>query len=410
MGPSGSQKLAVLLCKFSDASAVEEHPTSYYQDLIERVGTGGLADYWSDASLKNIDLQGSRVFGWKVIDSKHDDFVNTHPGRWDKIRGAIDAFPEVTTSSYVGVVAVFNVGVGDSAKANSGVLCGPGDTTVTFLAHETGHIFGLEHSFDTSSRRDAPWSAPGEYFDMDDIMSAMNVNSDVGSPFSPRGPLLAAPNLDRIGWLDPDRVWTPAFASSSSVNQVDLASLGHPEVAGYLAAKIGSLYVEFRTADGWDSRIPHSAVLIHTMRDPNAVVIASDPSNYVNDWQPGQTYGPSPVELAIHGGTVVHVDSFDLQAKTARITVTHQARPIIAEGPGQIFGGVAQGGDGLILLPSGKVVHVPPRSPVLAVLDRLAVAADTDTLSPAARRSVEVAVLRDVAELAGALSATERPG
>jgi hypothetical protein len=397
VGVSGSQRLVVLLCKFSDAAGTEPHPDSFYRDLVQRSGTGGLADYWPAASLDHIDLNGSDVFGWKVIEPKRDDFVNAHPDRWSKIQGAIDAFPEVPVSTYAGVIAVFNIDVGDSANKNNGVLCGPGDGNVTFLAHETGHIFGLQHSFDMSGRKLATWSAPGEYYDRADIMSAMTVDSDAGSPFSPLGPLLATPNLDRMGWLDPARVWTPAYGGGSSVEQVDLVSLGHPDVPGYLAAKVENLYVEFRTADGWDRGLPRAALLIHTLRDPNAVVIASDAANYINDWQPGQSYGPSAFELAIHGGTVVHIDSFNLPANTARITITHQARPVIVEGPVSVFGGVAQDGGGLIVLPSGKFVRVPPHSPVLEVLDMLAVAADTQALSPVAQRAVQLAVARDVA-------------
>jgi hypothetical protein len=409
MRVSGSQPFAVLLCKFGDSPTTEPHPSGYYEDLVAQ-GKGGLGDYWPDASLGNIDLEGSKVFGWKVLDVKRDDFVNAHPSRREKIDGAIAAFPASATSNVTGVIAVFNVSPGDSAAAGNGVLCGPGDPSVTFLGHETGHVFGLEHSFDTSSRKDAPWSAPGEYFDMHDVMSAMNVYDRGGQPFSPLGPLLAAPNLDRMGWLDPTRVWTPSGTNSSSVDEFDLVSLGHREIPGYLAARIGGLYVEFRTQDGWDAAIPRAAVLIHTLRDPNAIVLSSDPANYVNDWQPGQTYGPSALVLALRGGTQIRVDSFDLEAKKARITVGRHARPIIEEGAVEIFGGIEADGGGWIVLPSGKIVRVPPRSPVLTLLDKLAVAGDTTMLSEAARRSVEHAVLDDVAKAARKLAKERQPG
>jgi len=405
MSLSGSQKFAMLLCKFADSTTVEPHPTSYYQDLIERAGTGGLADYWKAASLNHIDLGGSMVYGWKVLTSTHDQYVAAHPSRWEKILGAIAAFPEVNVSGYTGVVAVFNRDIGDSGAAGAGVLCGPEDTNVTFLAHETGHVFGLQHSFDTSSRMDVSWSAPGEYYDLHDIMSAMNVYMDRTSAFGMAGPLLAAPNLDRLGWLDPSRVWTPPLTGSSSQSQLDLVSLDSPGFPGYIAAKIGTLYVEFRTVDGWDKAIPRPAVLIHFLRDPNAVVLASDPVKYVNDWQPGQTYGPSPIRAAIfHGGTWVHVESFNMQARTARITITHQTRPIsmldrIFEGAAQIVLSQAQDGGGWIVLASGRIIPVAPRSPVLEVLDKLAIAAETEALSVEARRSVERTVFADLANL-----------
>ena len=79
---------------------------------------------------------------------------------------------------------------------------------VTFLAHETGHVFGLQHSFDQSNRKDATWSAPGEYYDKHDIMSAMNTYSASNEKFGKYGPLLCTPNLDSMGWLPPSRVWS----------------------------------------------------------------------------------------------------------------------------------------------------------------------------------------------------------
>jgi hypothetical protein len=400
MPPSGSQKFAVLLCRFKDAPNDEPHPASWYSDLVNE-GHGGLADYWRDASLGHIDLKGSSVYGWTTLDVTRDDFVNSHPSRRDKIDGAIAAFPASATSGVTGVIAVFNRSVTDSAASGNGVLCGPDDPSVTFLGHETGHVFGLEHSFDTSSRKDADWSQPGEYFDRLDIMSAMNVDSLDGQTFSPVGPLLATPNLDRMGWLDTARVWTPSSANSSSVEELELVSLGHPEIPGYLAVRIGELYVEFRTQDGWDAGISRPAVLIHRLVDPNAVVLASDPTNYVNDWQPGQTYGPSSLELAIRGGTQITIVSFDLSAKKARIRVLQAARPPVSEvGPGAIFGGVGVDGGGIIVLPSGKVVRVPPGWPAISVLEKLAVLTDTQVLSPISRRAVEAAVLEDVARTA----------
>jgi hypothetical protein len=341
-------------------------------------------------------------------------FLGAHPGRWAKIQGAIDAFPEVNANSYTGVIAVYNDDATDSGAAGNGVLCNPWDTNVTFLAHETGHVFGLQHSFDNSTRKDASWSAPGEYFDKHDLMSAMNVYTDNTSPFVMAGPLLATPNQDRMGWLDQARVWAPSSFNSSITDQIDLVSLGHPDVAGFLAAKIGSLYVEFRTVDGWDSGIPRPGVLIHYLHEPNAVVLASDPVAYVNDWQPGQTYGPNPLHEAIfHGGTRVHIDSFNVQATTARITISHEARPIsvlgrdVLEGAVRILSGVKEDGGGWIILPSGRIVRVPPRSPILEVLDKLAVAAETESLTSAARRAVESAVFEDVADLTGRLKDTD---
>jgi hypothetical protein len=366
----GSQKLAVFLCKFSDNSNVEPHPADFYKDLFATRGTGGLNDYWIAASLGAINLDGTEVFGWRAVKEKKADFLKSKPGRWDKVQGGADAFPEVDRSKYAGVVTMFNTDVGD-AGTSGGVLASPTSMSVTFLGHETGHVFGLEHSFDQSDRKDADWSAPGEYFDQYDIMSAMNVYTTYHERFAERGPLLCAANLDRMGWLPPQRVWTMTGGNSSGAGEFDLVSMSHPNIPGYMAAQVGGVYVEFRTMEQWDGGIPRAGVLIHQMHDPNAVVIASDKTNYINDWQPGQMYGTSDLEMVVFGGVQIRVKSFDLAAKKARIAIrVVAARPIVV-GPGRAFGGVAIDGGGILIL-NGKVVHIPPRSPMFALAEQMA--------------------------------------
>ncbi len=55
MALTGSQKFAVLLCKFSDSADTEPRSVAFMQDLCARRGTGGLNDYWIAASLGNDD-------------------------------------------------------------------------------------------------------------------------------------------------------------------------------------------------------------------------------------------------------------------------------------------------------------------------------------------------------------------
>jgi hypothetical protein len=370
MALQGSQPLAVLLCKFADTPEIEPQPTSYYQDLVSNRGTGGLNDYWADASMGAIDLDGSMVFGWKVLGSTRSNFLAAHPGRWDKIKGAIDAFSEVDTSRFKAVVAVFNVDVTDGG-AQGGVLAQPGDANATFLGHETGHLFGLEHSFDASVRLLETWSAPGEYFDRHDLMSAMNVHADTGHRFSPRGPLLNIPNLDRMGWLPPARVWSSSSPNSSSSFDVDIVALGHPEVDGFLAAHVGNAWIEFRVQDRWDRGLPYPTVLIHRAAEPNSYLVPSDAANNVSEWQPGQVFGPDPLDFTINGGTRVTIVSFDLQRPSARIRVQIRATRRFQTGPSRFIGGVESGGGGILIMPSGKIVPVPPRSPLMELAERV---------------------------------------
>lgn len=398
MSLNGSQKLAVLLCKFSDTADDEPHDKAYFEDLFVNRNTGGLNDYWNDVSFGAINLDGSEVFDWKTIGQQRADYIAARPTRSDKIRGAIEAFG-LNQAGYAGVVSIFNADVGD-AGAQGGVLVGPGDVNVTFLAHETGHLFGLNHSFDQSDRKDADWSAPGEYFDDYDIMSAMHVSSHTDPRFNQSGPLLCTANQDLMGWLPAARVWAPP-EHQSSVTVFDLVSLGHPEIPGYLAARAGGNYIEFRTDDGWDSGLSRPCILIHALSGPNAVVIAQDRANYINEWQPGQTLGPPELEMAINGGTRISILSFDISGKKARIRVQRQlAKPIVAGPATDVFGSVAVDGGGVIIV-GGKVVKVPPRSPVISMLTRLAIASQAEeTLAGRAKVAVTGAVFKDIQQMA----------
>jgi hypothetical protein len=367
MPVKGPQRLAVLLCKFSDTAETEPNPVDFYEDLVVRRGTGGLNDYWVAASHGGINLDGSKVFGWMTFATTRAEFLAAHPGRWDKIQGAIDQFTDVDTSKFTAVVALFNVDVTDGGS-QGGILGGPGDGNVTFLAHELGHLLGIEHSFDRSNRVAEPaWpSAPGEYYDRHDIMSAMGVESDTGHRFSPRGPLLNAANLDRMGWLDSARVWSPPLTNSSQTYEIDIVALGHPEVGGYLAARAGGWIAEFRMADGFDGGLDRPAVLFHDeVANPNSYIIASDPVNNVHEWQPGQVYG-NPLIFDRFGGTRVTVVGFDLQRMIARLRVQMKAvRPPfvgLEELLGLGIGRLPRDG-AILILANGKIIPIPVPEP-----------------------------------------------
>jgi hypothetical protein len=353
MPPKGSQKLAVLLCKFRDSVNVESQSEDFFKDLFISRGSGGLNDYWSDASLGSINLDGTEVFNWRTIDQNRDDYISDRPDRASKIQGAVDAHG-VDRSNYAGIVALFNVDPGDSGAAG-GVLGGPNNDNVTFLAHETGHLFGLSHSYDQSTRKTNTWSAPGEYWDRHDIMSAMNVHSHIHARFGQRGPLLCTANLDYMEWLPSSRVWREPITSSFS-ECIDLVPLGHPEIPGYLAAKIAGYHIEFRTRDRWDAGIPRATVLIHSMFGGNAVVMASDKANWVNDWQAGQSFGPSQAQVTISGGVRISIADIDLSRGKARVCITRTAQKM----EGVLFLGAIAVGDGWVLL-KDVLFRVPPK-------------------------------------------------
>src|SRR5215813_4228593 len=120
-GTLGNQKLVVLLCKFKDTPQIESHPPAFYEDMFRR-GSGGINDYWIAASHGKINLDGSKVFGWRTLSQNRTDYIASHADRWSKIQGAIDAFPELLVVQHSGVVAIFNADVGDAGRSGTGVL------------------------------------------------------------------------------------------------------------------------------------------------------------------------------------------------------------------------------------------------------------------------------------------------
>src|SRR3954453_4680842 len=59
---------AVLLSRFND-NAAEPFTRRFYENLFTNAGVGfnNMVDYFRDYSHGNIDLGGSRVFGWLVL-------------------------------------------------------------------------------------------------------------------------------------------------------------------------------------------------------------------------------------------------------------------------------------------------------------------------------------------------------
>jgi hypothetical protein len=136
----------------------------------------------------------------------------------------------------------------------------------TFNAHETGHGYGLPHS----------WSANPdvEYGDPWDIMSAMRVRTFDNRDYPPAGPELNAHTRYKMGWLGDDRTFTYTVMTGGTILQVgqkvDLVALNRPEIPGYLIARVltpNHVYtVEFRQPTGWDRGIGRECVLIHESR------------------------------------------------------------------------------------------------------------------------------------------------
>lgn len=267
---AGAQPWAVIKCKFSD------QPNEPFFDPAFITSAAGMAGYWQAVSYGQAPIDGSAVFpangGWFTLP------ITLAQGqaltRQQRIEACMAAATGVDLSQFFSVIAIVNVPV-DSGSVNRKVLLDPNAWNVSFAAHEMGHCYGLDHSFDDTGRVYDPKSdgRPGAYGDGWDIMSAMNFGNSsptFSGTYGPSGPGLTTLNLEKLGWLAADRIhiWNQA------AQDIALAAVNQPQPSGALMAKVpfddanpDHYYaVEYRRKTGWDAGLPGDSVVIHERR------------------------------------------------------------------------------------------------------------------------------------------------
>ena len=286
---------AIILCHLSDRPP-GAGSTQRYRDFFteEGFGLGGAFDYWRDMSYCLGGLKGSRVFGWYNLGHTTQElltFVGTaqrnQAFRWGLGAASVNG---LDLASFPHKIVVLNGGGNDHGQAVGGVLLVYADTTnlePTFIFHEMGHEFGLDHSFGESATPCAGGDArPGAYCDMFDIMSAMNVHSFQDSQNRRSGPTLNAISRERLGWLHRSRVRN--FGSQISAETVTLAPINRQDIDGYQLVRLlapsrdsnqvmpSTYTIEFKEPAGWDRGFLYPHVIIHEIRTDGLVRLLTD--------------------------------------------------------------------------------------------------------------------------------------
>jgi hypothetical protein len=362
---------AVLKCKFADDNTATV-PDLHYERLFTGVGSGSsnMVDFFSDVSHGQLDLSGSKVFGWFTLPIDKAAYVGNATagaGQYDR-NGLVNLCRQTATNSGVNLPA-FN---GTLVTLNGGVdlfgyvggmtaFCDSNSLSPSPLGQEMGHGYGLDHARKDGSSADYqdPWDVMSVY------ASFMASNTEWGSI----GPALNAWCMRSQSWLDETRVWTSSAFAFDDVT-VELRPLHRHDLPGLLAAELGPYLIEYRPAERWDAAFPRSAVFVHRFEDNHSYVMAGTGANY--DLAAGDVFEVGSQDFIYGAWDRVEVVSIDDNELVATLGLTHRSRSPLPfwELVALIVGGVAvDGGGGAIY--GGKFHPIPPRGPEIEILQQL---------------------------------------
>src|SRR6266481_6142658 len=325
------RRWAILLCNLNDRPPSATSRDRYVQFFTESgAGLGTAFDYWHDMSYGTEGLRDTGVFGFFQMPHSSAELLaitgsaqRSQAFAWglDAARGA-----NVRLNDYEHKIVLLNGGGTDHGATGGGVTFEYADGTPlepTFMCHEMGHEFGLDHSFGEQAAPCATGdNRPGAYCDRPDIMSAMNVASFQDAMNRRSGPSLNAMSRKRLGWLHGSRI--RSLPAGGPAETITLVALNRPDVEGYQMVEfVGtsrvnsnaiSVYtVEFRERSGWDQGLNSSAVIIHEIRSDGLIrLLTNNPMGTVGAG--GEFVSPSP-------STVVRVESVDATSHTARLRI-----------------------------------------------------------------------------------------
>lgn len=399
---------AILLTKWKDNNGTpNSNIPNFYQNLFTAAGTGtyNMTDYFDVMSHGSIDLSGSKIFGWHTLDQPQSAYVgNAKPsagqlGRLDLIAAAKATATAAgdDLAGYYGVVVVMNTKTDlFGVLGGQAAVCDPLSLQPAVLGQEMGHGYGLQHSRIDGSTADYqdPWDTMSTW---DGCYSASDPN------YTLIGPGLCAANMRYMGWLDESRVWKPA--SSAFTQQILLRPLHDRSAPGNLAAQVpgaaGGFLLEFRVPEDWDAAFPRAAIFVHRLSDGHSYrMIGSSGSS---DLVVGDKFTSGSESFRFSSFTSVHVDEINENEHFAKLTLSYRPAEILISPSvvGEIFGGVAVGGGGVIVV-NGRPHPIEPSGPLNEVLAQVAAHGAAEQISDPL---VQIAAKKDaLARIAGVAS------
>jgi hypothetical protein len=194
---------------------------------------------------------------------------------------------------------------------------------------------------------------------------------------------------------------------------VELRPLHSRSLSGNLAAEVGGFLVEFRVRENWDSAFPRAAVFVHYLSDGHSYrMIGSSGSS---DLVVGGQFTRGSESDTSSNFTSIHVDEISETQRVAKVTLRHRPRTIVIPPAiiGEIFGGVALDGGGIIVI-NGQPHPVDPWGPLVGVLRQVVAYSSADQIADplvrlAAKKSALGQIVRIASDRLQDLTHLERP-
>jgi hypothetical protein len=278
---------AIILCRFKGdpPDAAREGPAERFFKEAFTPGTGGLIEYWIEASLSAVDVTGSRVFDWVEVDMKRSEAGNI--SRSVLIDAGIRAAQRRGDDPINGFHSQITVYTHNFSKDGAppgadwqdpvwapfwidGSADGRGKVNLTppfngnITAHEMGHGFGMEHDVGSDLTTATDYSDPA---------CIMSQNGPFSQPpwNVPFGPAICLPHLLQKGWFPTNRLFVDdgQWIRNGGIT-VPLAPITAPQARANLGIRLRNIrahpawdyYLEFCTPTGWNRGVPGSPYLL----------------------------------------------------------------------------------------------------------------------------------------------------
>jgi hypothetical protein len=273
IGPvTGNTPWLVLLCKFS-GQGVEPYTAKDIEPFFSEagMGTGAMFDYWSDMSFGNVDLTGSRAFGWFEVDLSLEEYKDRiedgNEGRSKSHRDCVHSAKGVSLNGFYGTIVIWNSndpsvqawGYGREVNLPPGT---PFSMSLepTPAAWAMGRALGLQ--FPTVSGGTVSRSDPWELMSCPFCLTFTNPASGRGMS----GPGLSGANRSRLGWIDAKRTVeaVPGKRVTATLESLSDGSGSGPLLAHARLASGEDWYADLRMPAEWDAAF--TIPLLHLRR------------------------------------------------------------------------------------------------------------------------------------------------